>query len=347
MNPFLALLLCLRSSSLTHATDAPSDAQGKFIVFGDWGGRSSHQVTDAAQIAGAAGMAKVAKQLGGIDFIISVGDHFYEGGIQGNAHNKRFKETFEDVYTQPELQCPWYVVAGNHDHNGNISAQIEYSKVSERWNYPHLWYTFTKTNTIDGKKVTSQFVALDLIVMMGMHSTDTAVPGEHYWDMEPHPLQVHADQQFAWFDKVMAESEADYLWVYGHYPMYSSVGPHMRLVNYIGKQMTKYKASGYFAGHEHTMYEFLSKDEKIAYVVTGGGSRGVHKKVPPTKPIAGGVHWDWGHEKSDKNVVSGFTSVLVGADSSTLRFHNENGDVLHSTTVPSRTSGQVSASEFV
>ena len=91
-------------------------AKGQYLVFGDWGGRSEHEVTDAAQKAGAAGMAKVADDLGGIDFIISVGDHFYEGGIEGDAHNKRFKQTFEDVYHQPELQCPWYVVAGNHDH---------------------------------------------------------------------------------------------------------------------------------------------------------------------------------------------------------------------------------------
>ena len=127
-------------------------------------------------------------------------------------------------------------VAGNHDHNGNIIAQVEYSKVSDRWNYPDLWHTVTKSVTIDGKVITSQFVALDLIVMMGMH-VDRAKPGPNYWGMGAHPMQVHADKQFAWFDTIMAESTVDYLWVYGHFPMYNADAPHDSLVNNIGNQM--------------------------------------------------------------------------------------------------------------
>ena len=34
----------------------------------------------------------------------------------------RVRATFQDVYTAPGLQVPWYVVAGNHDWVGNITG---------------------------------------------------------------------------------------------------------------------------------------------------------------------------------------------------------------------------------
>ena len=53
--------------------------------------------------------------------------------IFGNVISLVFKETFEDVYTSKSLMRNWYLVAGNHDHNGNVTAQIEYTNRTQRW----------------------------------------------------------------------------------------------------------------------------------------------------------------------------------------------------------------------
>ena len=47
----------------------------------------------------------------------------------------------QNVFTASSLQSRWYMVCGNHDHYGNASAQIEYTRLSKRWYMPNFYYT--------------------------------------------------------------------------------------------------------------------------------------------------------------------------------------------------------------
>jgi tartrate-resistant acid phosphatase type 5 len=50
--------------------------------------------------------------------------------------------TWEDVYTSPGLQVPWYTVAGYADWLGNATAERAFTtSSSSRWQYPSLWHS--------------------------------------------------------------------------------------------------------------------------------------------------------------------------------------------------------------
>ncbi len=103
-----------------------------FLVIGDWGGQTHLPYTTEDELACAKQMGMIAERISS-SFVLALGDNFYEEGIPTDAYDKRFQETFEDVFTHPSLQTPWYVIAGNHDWRGNITAELEYTKLSKRW----------------------------------------------------------------------------------------------------------------------------------------------------------------------------------------------------------------------
>ncbi len=102
-----------------------------------------------AEVSIAKAMGKIGVQLN-TSFQLALGDNFYFDGVQSPTDSRFqvkylfikpnilcfyciFQHTFEHVFSSTSLQTPWYVLAGNHDHLGNVSAQIEYGKTSKRW----------------------------------------------------------------------------------------------------------------------------------------------------------------------------------------------------------------------
>ena len=84
----------------------------------------------------------------------------------------RFENTFEKAFPSPNLQGTDYfrVVAGNHDHIGNVTAQIVYSAQSARWRFDSLYYSFTETipaSTPEDIDATLQVVLIDTVILSG------------------------------------------------------------------------------------------------------------------------------------------------------------------------------------
>ena len=95
--------------------------------------------------------------------MLGLGDNFYYEGVK-SVEDPRFFSTFEHVYTNPALKsATWYMIAGNHDHASNVSAQIAYTKVSHRWHFPDFFYSRGKVLTFRLFLI-KRFVILNLLL---------------------------------------------------------------------------------------------------------------------------------------------------------------------------------------
>ncbi|KAF7660474.1 hypothetical protein LDENG_00281720 [Lucifuga dentata] len=300
----------------------------KFLAVGDWGGVPLPPYVTPVEKATAREMGRVAEQIGA-DFVLALGDNFYYKGVD-SVDSPRFKDTFENVYTAKSLRIPWYVLAGNHDHSGNVRAQIEYSHKSDRWRFPYYYYELNFRIPNTGK--TLSIIMLDTVMLCG-NSDD-------FLGEEPSgPLHVvDANRQLAWLQERMAQSKADFLLVAGHYPVWSvsEHGPTKCLLQRLRPLLVKYKATAYLCGHDHNLQYIEEAD--VGYVVSGAGNF----LDPDVR------HWH--HVPKDtikfftgqESTLGGFVHAEVTKDKMILTFFQAKGTSLYRTVLPSRDLTQFS-----
>eukprot|EP01061_Rhynchopus_euleeides_P046871 TRINITY_DN90_c0_g2_i1.p1 TRINITY_DN90_c0_g2~~TRINITY_DN90_c0_g2_i1.p1 ORF type:complete len:332 (+),score=110.36 TRINITY_DN90_c0_g2_i1:60-1055(+) len=300
-----------------------------FLTIGDWGGASDDQPTTEAEIDNNAGMGAVAQQLGDVSFVMAMGDNFYSHGISGDSHSARFTQTFEDVFTHSALQLPWYVIAGNHDHLGNVSAQIAYTQEcpSQRWQFPASHYTFNRTFTgASGKPVTVQVIYFDSVLFAGMSYHDEET-GEFVAATGPEDEALMATQ-LEWLEAQLKASTADYLFVSAHYPVYSHCqhGPTESLKLLVLPHLRKYNATGFLAGHDHCLGHYVAHD--LVFSVSGAGKSCCYspKHVKSIPKDSMRFHMDADQTYGAKG---GFASVTLSESSGHIAYYDEAGKVLY------------------
>ncbi|XP_072104364.1 tartrate-resistant acid phosphatase type 5a isoform X1 [Mobula birostris] len=313
---------------LQGVTASPSPAAKRhekslrFLALGDWGGLPFSPYTTPVEMSTAKQMGVVAETMG-IDFILSLGDNFYYSGVY-DVTDKRFQETFEDIFSAKSLKdVPWYVVAGNHDHSGNVTAQIEYSKVSKRWNFPQYYYDLNFT--IAGSNTTVTILMLDTVLLCG-NSDD-------FRGKEPEaPKDYHvANTQLQWVEEKLKASRSDFLIVAGHYPVWSIAehGPTQCLVKKLYPLLTKYRVSAYFCGHDHNL-QFIQDDNGIGYVLSGAGNfmedSTKHEHCIPK-------HW-LKFYYADISSLGGFAYVEVMPEQMAVTYIEARGKSLYRTAIP-------------
>ncbi len=232
-----------------------------FIVLGDFGRVGDYYQRDVAREMGQATIVLDAS------FIVSVGDNFYPDGVE-STQDYHWISSFEEIYKDPSLYRAWYVALGNHDYRGNVQAQIDYSKVSRRWNMPDRYYS-KKFKMENGK-------LLKMIVM------DTNPYIESYYKTPEKYLNLAKQDtaaQRTWLTKELAENDPNVSWtvVIGHHPLYSG-GPRKdimdtkRFEQQFADLFDKYKVDAYICGHEHDQQVIKPKGRYTTQYLTGSAS---------------------------------------------------------------------------
>jgi tartrate-resistant acid phosphatase type 5 len=300
----LPVNLFAESVSAASPSDFPPDALN-FVLFGDWGRRGQiDQLHVAARMAGASTAI-------GAKFVVSVGDNFYETGVEsvGDSH---WRESFEDIYKDSALQVPWKVILGNHDYYGNCDAQIAYSKMNRRWQMPARY--FVETCPL-GSGVTADFFYVDTTPMVKI-----------YYEVKEEGMRANVraqdvPAQIAWLKGALAASKAQWKIVIGHHPIYSgnARGGTPELVDLILPILYEYKVQAYFNGHDHDLQHLVARNLNL--FCSGAGSI-VSPKTLETE-----------RTKFVRN-TPGFIAASLQRDKLNVHMIDSSGSVLHTAVAP-------------
>src|SRR5262249_36323047 len=148
------------------------------------------------------------------------------------------------------LAVPFRAALGNHDHNGNVEAQVEYSARSSRWHMPAQYYSFVE---LAGADTTAEFFVLDT----------EALRREERESVE----------QLEWFDAKLASSDAPWKIVIGHHPVRSN-GVHGsidRVRRAVEPLLVRHRVALYLSGHDHDL-ELVDSGKGFLQLVSGAGS---------------------------------------------------------------------------
>jgi len=303
------------ASDAADAEEPVDDGILRFVVLGDAGegNQNQYDVADAIQ--------ELCTAQGGCEFALYLGDNFYDDGINEDLclDDPQFLEKFE--YPYANLDFPFYVVAGNHDYGlvpirlAGTTCEVEYHQVSEKWYFPDRYYTVEVDDVA--------LFAVDTNVLM----VDQFIIGD-----------IDADDQKAWFNQAVAESNSMWKFAFGHHP-YLSNGPHGNAGNYEGlpaslipivngekiqdfvEESVCGKIDIYFSGHDHSR-QWFDNTCGTEFVVSGAGSK--------TSEIEGRDNNPTLYNDAD---LPGFLYVEIDSNLMVGRFFDINGDMNFERTV--------------
>ncbi len=261
-----------------------------FFALGDHGSGSDDQRRVAAA------MEREAEGDRRPDFILLLGDNFYNNGVS-SVFDPQWRDKFETIYDGKALkQTPFYAVLGNHDHRRDVQAQVQYSREkrgSGRWIMPDRFYS------VDLGRVKER----PLIRLVGLDTLSE----------DDFPAQARLVR------KAFAVTDKQPVWrmVAGHHPLFSVGlhGPRKSMHPLLLPSMRESKTDIYFSGHDHNL-QLIAHPDGPLQVVSGSGGKSLYYIERESR----GLRF--------AEVDYGFVKVRVNAEEMQLTFINADGRVL-------------------
>lgn len=221
--------------------DGPSGLD--FFALGDIGWNSPERKRVIERMVATASIAKPS-------FVALLGDNFYREGV-ASADDPRWQTDFEQAFPESGLNVPFVAALGNHDHNGSIDAQVEYTKRSRRWTMPGRYHKYERQ-----LGASDQHAALFFV--------DTT-PFRTEWN--------GAREQTEWLDAELAKCRARWRIVIGHHPILSH-GEHGGSSIVARELVPLFERHGvhlYLSGHDHDL-QLIRSRTNWCQIVSGAGS---------------------------------------------------------------------------
>jgi len=281
-------------------TDIPQQVV-RFIAMGDGGEGNDDQYANAAAV-------KELCDAKGCDFILYLGDNFYDDGVD-SVDDDQFYSKFEAPYA--DIEQRFYVVLGNHDYGElslleyKVDFEIEYTNYSDKWYLPDRYYTHTHEHV--------QFYGLDTNELM-------------IWNRE---------DQYDWMWEEVNNSTAMWQIAYGHHP-YVSNGRHGSAGEYEGyswlpiangatvkefmdEQLCN-RVDMYLCGHDHNR-QWLEPQCGVEFIVSGSAAK--------TTDLEGrGSPTLW-----EDDTLEGFVWIEITDNVLVGEFYDKNGDMNFTRTI--------------
>lgn len=291
------------------------DPAFSFMVVGDWGRDGMCCQLDVAVEMSL--LAQVTKP----QFIVAAGDNFYEAGIE-TVHDSQVERSWKSVFLSDRddhakaLHIPWYVIVGNHDHEGSVKAQVDLSEVEPFWNMPSYYYF---------KSFFDDSVFVAFLDTSCMYYTSEQ---KRYFRQSEAISDAFRDKQLSDVEAALEKSTAKWKIVIGHHPFYSGsddgrieVENQKMMRTLLAPVFNRTGVATYISGHEHLMEHYDA--DGLQTFVSGAGSKIRHTSMRYPNSI-----FSLGRQ--------GFLQVALHAKDSPslrMRFIDYTGAVVHAVDV--------------